>query len=171
MSGLAHVVAIVALAGASGAADDDRVARAKAAADASSQALVKGDFELVADLTYPTVVDQLGRKRMIDLLADGQKKMAADGYRFISASVGDPHSLTETPTGLLIIVPTTILMTVPGGRMTQESFLVGASNDNGKSWTFVDGANLNATNAKQVFPDFPSTLTLPVRKPPAFDPD
>jgi hypothetical protein len=139
---------------------------AKRKADEVVQATVKGDFEKIADYTYPKVIaDMGGREKMIGAMKFGQRDMQARGITFHSAKVGDPSPLVAGDAELFTIVPFTLEIKVPGGRLTTKSYLLGISADKGKTWTFVDGSGLgNDAKAKQLFPNMPEQLKLKLPK-------
>jgi hypothetical protein len=67
------------------------------------------------------------------------------------------------------VVPYDLEMTLPAGRALVRTWLLGISSDQGKTWTFVDGGNLNAAAVKRMFPNFPDKLTLPAKQPPQLE--
>src|SRR5438045_2512650 len=76
-------------------ADDTDIKKtAKAQAEESQAALIKGDFGKLADLTHPKLVEKMGGKeKMVAYLTTEMKKMKEMGYEFKSVKVmapGDP---------------------------------------------------------------------------------
>jgi hypothetical protein len=134
-----------------------------------SQALVAGDFATVVQLTYPKVVEMTGGSdKMIALLQTGMQKMKGNGVEITSVKVGTPSEFHTAGADLFAIVPTAIELKVPGGKLTQKSFVVGISADAGETWLFADGNGLSADQVKTVFPNFPDSLPLPAPQPAAF---
>jgi hypothetical protein len=153
------------------ASDQDRALRfVKKKAGETSQALVKGDYDRVVDLTYPVIVEKLGgRTKMIRLLKSGREEMKSKGFDFRSVTVQAPAALIQSEPDVFAIVHTSVEMSVPRGKLTQKSFLIGISADKGKSWTFIDGVNLDAKKIKQILPRFPENTKLPDKQKPIFE--
>jgi hypothetical protein len=137
--------------------------------DEISAALISGNFAKVVDLTYPKVVQMVGgREKMIDLLKAGTQEMLAHGSAITAVVVGTPSEFRTVGKEVFVVVPSSITLSVPGGKLTQKSFTVGVSSDAGRTWFFVDANNLGGEKIKMVFPTFPATLQLPPR-PPVFE--
>lgn len=157
------VAVLLAMAGTAGAESDPRLARAKLQAKQNGQAIVRKQFLRVAELTYPKIVQELGGpQEFAKKLARGSEQMAAQGVSYRLVTVRTPEKAVATPGGLMTVVPMTVEMNVPGGRLKKKSFLIGVSDDDGRTWTFVDGANINPKNLTLVLPHFPvGELALP----------
>src|SRR5262249_10246076 len=101
----------------------------------------KGDFEKFADYTNPQLLKRLGgRDRVIARLKAELKEMRARGATIRSFKVGDPTGRAAAGQKCFALVPGTVVVTVPGAKFTMNSFLVGISEDAGRTWTFLDGA-------------------------------
>jgi hypothetical protein len=59
-------------------------------------------------------------------------------------------------------------MKVPGGRLYQDSSLLGISEDKGKHWTFIDLGPITKDQLQLVFPELDGKITLPEKKQPVF---
>jgi hypothetical protein len=60
-------------------------------------------------------------------------------------------------------------MSVPGGTLTANSYLLGISQDGGKNWHFVDTAPFeDQTKLKALFPQYNSELKIPEKQRPIF---
>ena len=132
-----------------------------------STALVEGDYGRFVDLTYPKVVERGGgRDKMI-----AQIKSGVTSIDISSVKVDVPTEFAMAGPDLIAIIPAVTEMGVPVvGEVTLKSFLIGVSNDKGKTWTFIDGTSFaggdNIERFKKLLPGFPDTLKLPkVEKP------
>lgn len=153
------------------AAEDKPETVAERKANEVAQATVKSDFDKIADLTYPKVVEEMGgREKMIAAMKTGFKDMKARGFEFSSAKVEDASRLVAGGSDVYTIVPFTLEMKVPGGRATMKSYLLGISANKGKTWTFVDGAGIGNDDrkAKKLLPNLPTELKLPKKEKPVF---
>jgi hypothetical protein len=137
-----------------------------------NDAIVKGDFAAVADLTHPKVVQMMGgRDKMIATMQAGEKDMKSKGFSFLSTKVDDPSDAVAGPASeLYATVPFELRMKTPDGKMIAKSFVVGFSADRGKTWTFVNG-DLDAKQIKQVLPNLPDRLKLPEKQAPKMEKD
>jgi hypothetical protein len=127
------------------------------------EAIKKEDYAKVIDLTYPKVIELMGgREKMIATLETGMKQLKEQGFAFRSLEVGEPGEFLAEGKNTFVVVPTTTEMTVPGGKMTIKSYLLGISPDGGKAWTFVDGNGIGTPEKREmVLPKLPEKLELP----------
>ena len=131
---------------------------------------VAGKFAVVIDMTYPQIVEQMGgREKAIGIVEAGIKTMKEHGAEILSFKVGDPSEFKTGGSDLFTVIPTTVVVKVPEGKLTGKSFLVGVSPDQGKTWFFVDGAQLNAESIKGLFPKFPPSLKVPEKSAPVVE--
>ena len=79
----------------------------------------------------------------------------------VEVLTGGPH--------LFAVVPDTLKFTIPGGTLTQKSFLLAVSEDQGKTWTFIDGAGLVKIKVRDMLPNFPKDAKLPEKQPPVIE--
>lgn len=140
----------------------------KAQAERIATAMAEEDYDTVADLTHPKVVEMMGgRARMIEFVKKSMGDMRAEGFVIESFTVGEPQKATKVGERLYTIVPTKMRMKVPTGVMLSESFFVGASDDGGGKWTFIDGSGAEGREkVKIIFPEAVDKLELPAYKQP-----
>jgi hypothetical protein len=155
------------------APEDNPEKVAKSKANEVVQATIKGEYDKVADFTYPKVVEMMGgREKMISVMKTAFKEMKAKGFETRSVKVGDPSPLVAGNTEVYTIVPFTLEMKVPGGSAIGKSFLLGISADKGKTWTFVDGSGISTEKKKKkLLPHLPEELKLPKPEKPVFHRD
>lgn len=135
-------------------------------AKASANAVVKEDFEKLADLTYPRVVDSMGGKeKMVEFLKKTIAEMKAKKFRFLGAKVDPPTKIFRAGAERMTVVPMSLDMQIPDGtKVRVRSFLVGVTKD-GKKWTFVDG-NVGEAKIREVVPNLPKEMKLPKAQKP-----
>lgn len=140
----------------------------KTNAKATADALMRRDFKTVADHTYPKVIKLMGgRENMISATAQEMRKLERKGFTVKSVRVGEPNKVETIGKQIFSIVPMTMTMTVPGGTMLVESFLIAISEDGSKTWTFVDGTiAVDRRMLRQIFPLSADKLRLPPKKQP-----
>lgn len=156
------------------AADEKPEQVAKRKANEVAQATVKSDFQKVADLTYPQVIEEMGgRKKMIETMKIGLKEMELKGIKFLSAKVENASPAVADGSNLYTIVPMKLELKVPGGRFALKSYLLGISPDKGETWTFVDGSGIGSDRikAQRILPNLPAKLHLPLKEKTVFHKD
>ena len=161
------LLCLTAAAAAADAPDVKQTCRADVTA--MTTALSRGDFARVADLSHPKLVAAAGgREKLIATLADAAKQMRAKGIAIRSAAVDAPADPVANGDFLYVVVPYTLSMTAPEGKLKQKSFVVGVSGDGGRTWRYVNG-DMDPRFVKSVLPDLPDTLKLPKREQPTVD--
>lgn len=141
----------------------------KEQAEETGQSLLRGDYETLLKFTYPRVIEMVGGKdRMISLIKKGKVEMEQEGVSFETVTIGEPSETVKAGEELHCLVPQTIVMKVPNGKLKTESYLLAISKDNGNSWFFIETVNLTMDNVKTVLPNYNSELTLPTKKAPKF---
>lgn len=153
------------------ASADSQTERIRQAAKENSTALTTRNYDRLVELTFPKVVEMIGgRDKMIELLQRGTEDMKSHGSAILGADVAEPKEVITSGDKRFAIVPMTVRVQVPEGTLRSKGFLLAISTDEGKTWTFIDGAGLTKEKLAQLFPDFPSQMFLPSREPPVLEP-
>jgi len=137
-------------------------------AQAMADGLRKGDYEKLADHTYPKLIELMGGRET--MLAEVKKTMAAmkqEGFEILSYVVDTPTEVLGTPPDLAAILPQKMRIRLKNGVISQAAFLLAVSGDSGATWTFVDGAQLTPEIVKQILPKSLHGIKLPEVPPPA----
>ncbi|MBP3957537.1 hypothetical protein J8F10_20000 [Gemmata sp. G18] len=160
---------VVAVSASFAPADDAEIKKtAKAKAEETQNALLKGDYDKLVDLTHPKIVEEMGgRKKMIEGITASVKDMKSKGFTFKSVSVGDSSDSVKTGKELYIIVPFALQMAAPSGRLHTKGALVGVSSDGGKTWAFAD-ATPGREALKKLLPGLPEAIVFPKKEAPTF---
>jgi hypothetical protein len=139
-------------------------------AQAMSKAALEQDHETLVDYTHPKIVQGMGgRAKMIERLRGMAKEMEASGFTMVANEVGEPGEPVVEGSTAYVVLPTKLQLKGPKVRGVSEGFLIGVSEDAGKTWKFIDGAGLKTPeDRKRAFPELPVRLRLPERKPPVF---
>jgi hypothetical protein len=144
----------------------------KIQAEELAKAFDRQDYESVASLTYPKLVELMGgREGMAAILRRSMKQAEeTENVKLISTMVGEPGGIIRVERQLFAIVPTTLRMKVPEGVLVGKAFMIGVSEDNGENWTFVDGSGgRNEEKMKTLLPAAVGKLKLPELKPPVLE--
>jgi hypothetical protein len=147
---------------------DDKVKKAAhEQATQCQEALLKGDYVKVIDRTLPTLLDKLGgRLKALAQLRQGVEQMKSKGYTITSIKVSAPSQLARAGTDLVVILPMVVSIKGPKATVIQKSFLVGASKDKGRKWSFLDGAGLTDDNITDFIANWPDKVKLPAKERP-----
>jgi hypothetical protein len=135
-----------------------------------ADAMLQGDYGKMADLTHPKIVKMMGgRDRIVATIQSGMEQMKAQKISIVSYKVEAPAEVVGSGSDHAAVVPATLEMKGPGMKLKQKSYLLAISSDDGKSWSFVDGSDLDDEKVKLILPNPPSGLKLPPKQPPQID--
>jgi len=146
---------------------DSQSAVVKRKAQEFSQALVKGEYGKVVELTYPKFVKESGgRDKVIASLEMERKRQKDDGLTLVSATVGKPGEfLTQGENTFVMVKTTHAFMHTADGKVGGQTYLLGISSDQGETWRFIQGTQLNNRDLRaRVLPKLPPKLKLPAPK-------
>lgn len=141
---------------------------AKIQANELNDAVLAGDYEKAADLTYQKLIQLIGgRAKYLRVLKGGMNETQSEGFRIISTVSDDPTQTIEVGSDVYAILPTTMKIKVAEGLLVGQSSLIGVSNDRGEHWTFVDaGRGFTQEQLKALFPAVTDRLKIPEQKRP-----
>jgi Caspase domain len=149
---------------------DSRTELVKRKAEELTFATVAGNFAVVIDMTYPKILELMGgREKAISLVETQMKAMKEQGATILDFKLGVPSEFKTGGSDLFTVIPTTVIVKIPAGKLTGKSFLVGISSDQGKTWSFADGAQMTEESIKTLFTKFPPSLKLPDKTPPVIE--
>ena len=153
------------------ASSSSKYPNARKQADQLAEAILVGDYEKAADLTYPKLVELIGgRAKFIAGLERSMKEIQSDTFRAISTVAGDAIDVIEVGSDVYAIIPTTMKFKVPEGVLVAQAAMIGFSNDRGENWTFVDaGKGMSLPHKKMLFPAIADRLKLPEEKRPVLE--
>lgn len=151
------------------AADAPKLKAAHESAKMCAEATVKGDVEKLISLTHPAIVKLAGGKdAMLKVLKKSLEDMKTQGFKFNESKVEPAKSMIKGESGLYCILPITSKMSIQGKKITINTFLLGVSADDGKTWTFLDG-NGGEDSLRQVLADIPKDLKFPAKTQPIIE--
>ncbi len=141
---------------------------AKAQANQLNDAVLSGDYDKAADLTYPRLIQLIGgRAKYLAMLKGGMDETQSDSFRIISTVSDDPTDIIEVGSDIYAILPTTMKIKVAEGVLVGQSTLIGVSNDRGEHWTFINaGKGFNHERLKILFLAVADRLKVPEQKRP-----
>jgi hypothetical protein len=151
-------------------AEEIKVEEIRAKAEESLNAFIGGDYQKLADLTYPKLVELMGGKaKMIAVSEQQMKAMKAQGVEIDSVSISVPKEVVPIESQYFAFVPYTLKMKTPKGVLTQQSHMLAISNKDNLNWTFLDVTQVNESQLKTLVPNVVGKLTFPEKQQPVFE--
>lgn len=145
------------------AAQDTTVVKRQAALFA--HATFQVDVEHIIAGTYPGLIELSGGKeQMAQLITERMDELKKKGITGFEGRVGKPGKIYKAGAELHCLLPEEVIFRTSAGRYLSRSYLLGISNNNGESWTFMDVGNMPADILHRLLPNFNEELKIP---PPA----
>lgn len=150
-------------------ADDAKLLKqAGKQAQAMVDATLKENYETVIKLTFKPALESIGgSEKALETVKQQMEQMKSGGMEIKSFKLGEPKELASTPEYAFVIIPTSTQITIPQANVTADSYLLGISEDKGKTWLFVDGVALNPQ--PKWLPTLPEKFKLPAPTPPKIE--
>jgi hypothetical protein len=113
------------------------------------------------------VVKQFGgREKMIAFFTKETKNLNSKGFEIRAVKVSKISQVVADGEKMFAVAPFTTEIKVPGGSLTDSSFMLGISLDKGKTWRFINGDKVSEEKVKKMLPNLPAELKLPKKKKP-----
>ncbi len=151
-----------------------QLAALKAQANTMAMAIKKQDYKTVVKMTNPKIITAAGGEaKMMESLNKGINAMKAKGMtmNISNVTIGEPSAFITVKKQLQCSVPDKIEIKMMGGTISSNSTLIAISDDNGKTWNFIDAMGKNLAAIKQVLPDLSDKLVIAKMEQPQFVPD
>ena len=143
--------------------------RIKKQAEIMGNFFIKEDYQSFVKYNYPDLIDMMGgAKKMAGTLEKMVNDMKSQGAVFSSIKFGQPFEFVRTEDELQCLIPQTLEMKVPNGRMVTVSALIAVSKDEGENWYFIDTGGKDMITVKQIVPTLSNELILPPKQGPIF---
>ncbi len=131
------------------------------------QTISEDNYDGLISCTHPLIVTMNGdRQKMRAMLEAGGAQMLAEGMDIEKVDIGEPQQVGHTEKMNYALVPQQITIKVPQGKLIQDGWLLGISEDHGVTWYFVDATSLTDEKLKQIFPDLAGNIVLIPRSQP-----
>lgn len=131
------------------------------------QAFISNDYAALVKFTYPPIVKKAGgQESSVAKIKNELESLRLQGVTFDSISVGEPSIFVKAGEEIHTLIPETQFLNVPQGLLRSESCLLAISKDEGKTWYFLDTADLDSNNIKSTVPNFNFELKIPPFKEP-----
>ena len=74
-----------------------------------------------------------------------------------------PRQVYKAGKELAVLVPTRMRLQAPDGKFVKDDYILGISDDAGKTWKFSNLSYLEMSEIRRLFPRLPASLVLPPR--------
>lgn len=146
---------------------DDVPATIRQEAQKCAKALLNADYDGVVKYTHRRVVKATGGKEaMLVVLKRGLEEMQAKGITIQEVTIGEADKPLDVESWTVAFVPQRLILKTTEGKIEQDSHLLGISEDDGKTWVFVDCSSLTKEKVAQIFPELAGRIELPAKKKP-----
>jgi hypothetical protein len=118
------------------------------------------DAKCVVTLTYVMVFEDRGitDDELALRMTDMYQKLRFMGATYSSFELATAWKVILANGRYYIFIPYSAVVDVDGQKTSQQSFLLGVSEDSGISWKFVDGASVTQDNVVSIIPGYSGPL-------------
>lgn len=131
----------------------------------TAQAMLDLDFKTITKYTHPNIIKAMGGKdQMVAILENSFSGMTQSGVKFEESKVGKLLTFKKEQGQYRCLIENFLTMSMQqqGKRVKRKSTLFGFYNDKIKQWTFVEANKMQGGTAASLFPDFKTSITIPV---------
>ncbi|WP_447835117.1 hypothetical protein [Aeromonas salmonicida] len=134
-------------------------------------AIFSGDYEFVISNMHPTPVQLMGgRDKAIEMTRAAFADIKEQGMELSEYLVKPAAKAVYSGKFIYVVFPTILTLESKKVRTVGDGYILAYSDDQGKNWSFADGAGLkNPEVAAIVFPELPAELSLPIIPPPSVE--
>ena len=131
--------------------------------------LMKEDYQSFVKYNHPQITEMMGgTKKMVNALEKMINEMKSQGASFSSIKFGQPFEFIRTEYEFQCLIPQTLEVKVPNGKMVTVSALIAVSMDEGKNWFFIDTGGKDLIAVRYIVPTLSGELILPIKQKPVF---
>lgn len=122
------------------------------------------DYKYYASLNHPKLVEMMGGKDKFAQTMEEQMKQIETEVKIDSMDFGEPFNFIKCDTTVNCILPQTMIIRMSDTMALRSTvYLLGTSDDDGRTWYFVDASN-GATFLDTIVPFRCKTLVIPERE-------
>ncbi len=139
-------------------------------AQKSAAALTSGDYAGVLAYTHDRVINLMGGKEAaLGALRRSTEEMKTRGIAVLDVKIEIPQAPQKIGDWVISVIPMTLTMKAPVGRVTQASHLLGISADEGKTWRFIDLGPVSEEKLFGLFPELQGKFQVPPKSAPVIE--
>jgi hypothetical protein len=135
-------------------------------------AFLKEDYDSFVEFMYSPVFDKIGGK---DIIIAGMKnaiaEMSLKGIKIVGVNFGEPMDILNSNNTLQSLISQIINIKMPEGTLMSTAYLFAISEDEGKSWHFIDVSNKSTQQILDIIPIFSTEIKVPSWQKPLFIPN
>jgi hypothetical protein len=153
-------------------ATQQQKAQIKALVQKIADATVKEDYKTVLAYTHPKLLNAFGgNDKMLLMLRKTFSELKKQGIVLKGFTISEPGDVVTAGARRFSVVPQTITMQMPGKLLSQQSYTLAISEDQGKHWFFINPKGGSDAQLLSIFPEVKGKLTIPKPGQPVFTPD
>jgi hypothetical protein len=143
---------------------EQTLARVQELAQRLCDATCTGEYGVVADLTYPKLLEMAGGR---DRVIEGMRgELSAPGApRLLGMTTGAPLPVRRFGEYEVTFVPTVTEIAADGKRFRGHTHMLAISSDGGETWRFLSGNKQSHARIRLFIPEFPDSIELPENEP------
>lgn len=132
------------------------------AAKSMNDALVEKDFDRYVNYNHPLVLEQVeyGRSGMIMEVAKQINNIEENGNYITAIWAKMPISFVDTADEWQCTLPQFMEYRLPNGKIKSQTTIIGISPDKGAHWYFIDMADRQLSDMKNLFPKLSDRLVI-----------
>ena len=112
-------------------------------------------------MTHPKVLESMGGKdAALKQIETAMNAIKGQGIAFKVNEVSAP-TVMKGGKDHYSVTPYSLLMTIPGKKITITSAVVGVSSDEGKSWKFLNLDDKGEKGLREMLPQLPAEMKIP----------
>lgn len=127
-----------------------------------SKAMSEMDIKQYASFTYPTLAEAgkevINAKASLDSINKYRKMFGIEVKKIV---IGDVSAIVTHKKIMQATLPQTIILKTAMGEIETQTTLVALSNNNGKTWYFVDANLFSNKNSKAKLPELSPQISIP----------
>jgi len=136
-------------------------------ANAMVSFLNAGDYKGFLKYIHPLRIDAGGGEaRMMAQLNSQYGQLKAKGIVIKGTVFDQPSEIVKSKNELQCTISQQTELKPVKGRVVTYTTFIGFSNDNGKTWKFVDTNNIDIALIRKLFPNLSPKITIPPKKQP-----
>lgn len=127
-----------------------------------NEAYVKGDMEKFVSMTIPSVINVAGgAEYMVANAQESLKMTIASGLETVSITPQKPGKIMIAGDLLHSILPQKLVQKIGSTTFSKTTYYLASSEDDGKTWTFLDLEAYDKESIKTFVPAFTGDLEIP----------
>ena len=127
-----------------------------------NKAYLDNDFETFTEMTVPSIVELAGGKEiMVKISKEQYETMTSSGMKFVSITPNKPSKIMIWGDDIHSILSQQVVSKMGDDKFEKTAYYLASSNDDGKTWSFVDLEPYDSETIKFFVPSFTGELEIP----------